>query len=260
MIALIAAMDVEVAGVRRLWKARPVPAPSGLASCWGGRTIDGVPFVVAVSGIGQARAAAVTQELIEHYHPQAIISFGVAGALAPGWQLLDVALCTEIRNSDGESLNSPDDLSRAAADALAESGYAWRPAVSVTVDYIAETPEAKLRLYQETSADVVEMESFAVAKAAAEADIPFLCIRSVSDLDEQHLPNFGAFMRDNRIILWRLGLHVLRHPRDVDPLWHFYHVTRAASKQMAAVLAGIARHLASTSLPAAGASKLKAGS
>jgi nucleoside phosphorylase len=241
-VLFLAAMDIEASALRRLWKAQPGPGVEG-ARCWSGRTLDGVPFVLAVSGIGQRRAFAASSKLIDRFQPQAVISFGVAGALAPGWQLLELALCTEVRNAQGERILGSAELVGAGTKALSESGYAWRPAVSVTVDYIAETPDAKLQLYRESSADIVEMESFAIGKAAAHANIPFLCLRSVSDLDEQELPNFSVFMRDNRVVLWRLALHLARHPRDVDPLWHFYNVTRESSKQMATVLPGIAKRL-----------------
>ena len=59
----------------------------------------------------------------------------------------------------------------------------------VSQDRVAVTPEEKRRLYEQTSGAIaVEMEAVTVRDNAAQWDVPFRCVRVVSDTAEETLP------------------------------------------------------------------------
>jgi hypothetical protein len=84
---------------------------------------------------------------------------------------------------------------RIAADAAWRSSVlaALRNRVSVAgctalqVTRPVTTSAGKLQLFQDTGAAAVDMESYAVASAAVQAGLPFLCIRAIADTSAQDL-------------------------------------------------------------------------
>lgn len=241
-------MEVEARSVRRAIRLEN-EGSAGHARWWGGKTAGGTRVVIATSGIGQAPAAAAANLLIETHGPHALVSFGVAGGLRGGFTLGEMALCSAVIGGSGQRIESSPGLMAIARSELESSGLPWQPAISLTVDRVVETPSAKLRLHEETGADVVEMESLAVGRVAQERGLEFLCLRSISDLDEQRLPDFSKFMHDNRIVPRRLAAHLARHPRQARPLLHFFQVTSRASKAFARLLPRIAESYAAGARP-----------
>jgi hypothetical protein len=75
----------------------------------------------------------------------------------------------------------------------------------VSIPRIAQTALAKKEL-RNTGALVAEMEAAAVARASEELNVPFYCIRAVSDLANEDFANdFNKFlMPDGRISAARL--------------------------------------------------------
>lgn len=240
MIVLLAAMEVEVRAVRRALSVKE-SGQDGRMRYWRGTTTDGTPVVLASSGIGQKSAATATTLLIDDFAPRAILNFGVAGGLRGGLNLGEVVVCRSVMDTAGGRHEGSKTLAALARRELEALRLSWREGVSVSVDRVIETPAAKAVLQHESGADIVEMESFAAARVAAAHDIPFLCLRSISDLDEEELPDFSTFMQDNRIVPRRLATYLARHPRQAPSLWHFFRVTAAASRTFALVLPRIAR-------------------
>ena len=87
---------------------------------------------------------------------------------------------------------APRVAARAGAEAIdlapVESLAAGRRLTITTVDRIVSTVAEKQRLAAETAADVVDMETWAVAREAIRAGLPCQCIRVVSDAATDSLP------------------------------------------------------------------------
>ncbi|PJK29110.1 hypothetical protein [Minwuia thermotolerans] len=144
----------------------------------------GAPAMVRCSGARAANAARGARELVEAGATR-LLSFGVAGGLAddarPG-DLLTPERVLDLRDGDW------------AADAewLAAVRAAWpegrRDAV-LGIDMAATTVGQKAFLGAAFPAAVaVDMESHHLARAAAEAGLPFLCVRAVADDRRSPLP------------------------------------------------------------------------
>lgn len=127
-----------------------------------------------------------------------ILSIGFCGALDPALRIGDIVVSGEV----------PKGL---------QASYVQGEVASV--DRVAFTAREKCDLRAATGAAVVEMESAAVARKAREWDVPFGCVRVVSDVAEDDLPlDFNRYRdADGRFDRTRIALAALGHPFTVLP-------------------------------------------
>ena len=164
-----------------------VVAPTG-RELGGLRPGDNRDCSAAVTGIGHEAAPTFTA-LLDAERPSAVLSLGFAGGLAPGLSTGALALCGAAR-AEGAAPIELDPYS--AADALRAAGIAAVSGALLTVDEPLLTPEAKQAAHAATSAVVVDMEGYALARIAGERDIPIVMLRAVLDAAEHGLPSFVA--------------------------------------------------------------------
>jgi adenosylhomocysteine nucleosidase len=155
----------------------------------------------------------------------ALVSFGIAGALAPG--LAPGTLLVPRRVvSDAAVIAVDDAWQRRLAQAL---GRANEDDLFGAAAMIA-MPAAKAALHRRTGAVAVDLESHIVAAAARRANKPFVVVRAVADSAAFALPPAVAVGLDaaGRAALGPVLRAVLRQPGQVPALaclaWH----TRAA--------------------------------
>jgi adenosylhomocysteine nucleosidase len=127
-----------------------------------------------------------------------ILSVGFCGALDPALQIGDIVVSGEVPKGLGASFVQGD---------------------VVSVDRVAFTAREKCDLRAATGAAVVEMESAAVAQKAREWDVPFGCVRVVSDAAGEDLPlDFNRYRdADGRFDRTRIALAALGRPFTVLP-------------------------------------------
>jgi len=111
--------------------------------------------------------ALVLSALKEKKNVDAMISIGLCGALDPALRVGDIVV------SGAAPIDSPAACVRGALH---------------SIDHVAVTALEKRTLRNATGAIAVDMEAAAVARKAAEWDVPFLCIRAVSDRAGDTLP------------------------------------------------------------------------
>lgn len=155
--------------------------------------IGGKEVVVGKCGIGKVNAAIGALTMIDTFHPSLIINSGVAGGTGSGnppLDILDVLMPSAIAYHDvwcgpgtvpGHAAGCPamfecplgDDVRAAigAKDGLLASG-------DIFVDD-RQVLDRILKLYPEASA--VDMESAAIAQVCHLKDVPFVCLRVISD-------------------------------------------------------------------------------
>jgi nucleoside phosphorylase len=88
----------------------------------------------------------------------------------------------------------------------------------LSIDHVVSTVAEKAELHR-TGADAVEMEAAAVAAKAAEWNIPFYCIRVITDTAVESFPLDFNRMRDSngRFSRARILVSALRRPGSVVP-------------------------------------------
>ena len=214
-IGLIAAMDEECRPL--LWRVQGVEKYRlGSFNAYQFQ-LAGHACVLVQSGIGLKRAGAATRALLAALHPQRLVSFGVAGAVKDGLNIGDVVSVTSTTlledGAAGQSarlaaLSEPARLAIAGAlrprRAQIFSGKAYTTRGSQLI--LADTPDSDYA--------VLEMETSAIAQAAAEANLPLLGLRGISDNPMYPLPIDPEMVMDENYHLQagKLLRTLIRHP------------------------------------------------
>jgi adenosylhomocysteine nucleosidase len=172
-IAIIAALPGELKpliGKNGDWR-RPQP------NVWTG-AISGHEAIAIAGGIGAAAAKRAVARVLSHGRPDALISYGWAGALTCALKPpAAYAISEVIDHGSGEHFAT-------------RSPQGTR---LVTLDHVAR-PGEKRALAEAHQAVLVDMEAAAVARLAAENGIPFYCFKGISDAYTDSLPDFGRFI------------------------------------------------------------------
>ncbi|WP_158815651.1 hypothetical protein [Methylocapsa sp. S129] len=142
-------------------------------------------------GAGRADRLAADLEIGIARGARRLLSFGVAGALAPQMSPGDLVVAEGVR--DGVRRLACDPIWRAAMiKGLAAFGRAMKTAVFQTdlvgVDAPVADPPAKAALMIATGAWAVDMESAVVARAAERHGLPFAVLRAIADPAHRPLP------------------------------------------------------------------------
>jgi adenosylhomocysteine nucleosidase len=176
-IAIIAAMEREIAPLVRGWQRSTLPSGETNFTCF---ERDGA--VAAVSGIGCKNAEIVARAIVDRYRPALLISAGLAGAL--------------IRSLKVGSVFTPNVVVDAADGAeyrCAADGNHVNGGVLVSATEIAGTA-AKRQLVNRFHGLVVDMEAAGVAKVAQQEQIGFRCVKAISDEADFAMPPMGKFL------------------------------------------------------------------
>ncbi len=137
---------------------------------------DGRPFFVLKSGVGPEFATSSLQEVLRRAGVSHVVSTGTAGALRDGLRIGETIQVREYVDADGGLLlKSPEGC----------SSYFTTAARLVTSARPVEKTWERLALRERTGADVVDMESTALMHVSREAGLPFVCVRTISDVPEE---------------------------------------------------------------------------
>jgi hopanoid-associated phosphorylase len=139
--------------------------------------------LVACAASDPARAERLAQDLAGQ-GASALLSFGIAGGLEPKLATGSLVIGTAVATSAAAYACDPDLAARLAAVLPdAAKGAVWGG------DIIVDTAAAKARLHRDNGAIIVDLESAAVARAAAGAGLPFGVLRAVADPAVHGLPS-----------------------------------------------------------------------
>jgi len=204
-IGIIGAMESEVAGLTARLENAVTHRYAGRTFVQG--TLAGRPAVVVQSGIGKVAAAVTAQLLIDKFEVDCLINTGMAGGLDSRLAVKDLVVGTAALQHDFDLTafgHAPgyitgEDDSRAtlfAADnrlvTLAlEAAAQVLPADSKAItgiiasgDIFVDDSALKQRIIARHGAAAAEMEGAAIAQTATDNGVPFLILRTVSDLAE----------------------------------------------------------------------------
>ncbi|HLB80849.1 MAG TPA: hypothetical protein VJJ77_10120 [Dongiaceae bacterium] len=153
---------------------------TGLAAeaAWARRAV-GPAALVACAGGDAARARAAARGLLEA-GAGALLSFGLAGGLDPAQPSGRLVLAETVIDAGSGRRFATDAPWRDRLAAAARGADAVLAALAGSNDPVLSIA-AKRALFAATGAAAVDMESHAVAAAAAAAGVPFLALRAIAD-------------------------------------------------------------------------------
>jgi len=182
----------------------------------------GEAAILAANGPGPklaARAAAVAREKVEL---TGLVSTGFCGGLDAALQPCDIFVASEVAGPD---LRFPAKTPAFDGSAGIKSG------VLLSVDRVASDAQEKSEL-RRSGAAAVEMEAAGVASKAMEWNIPFFCVRVVTDTADESLPLDFNRLRDEegRFSRSRIIGAALRRPAVFPGLMRLDSRTKKAAR------------------------------
>jgi len=195
----------------------------------------GVEVHLIKTGIGPSAAAAAAQAVLSEMVLDAVVSTGYAGALGAAG-IGDVILGTEIlkwTTDHAQTCFSSDPALLANARQAADlARVPWLTGAVVTVENVIWRAEEKQALGKASGAVAVDMESAAIAQAAAAVGVPFILVRAVSDRAEENLPmDFNLWLTGGGRL--RAFAQLVRHPSILRALFQMKRQVEQGSQNLA---------------------------
>ena len=205
-IGIIGAMDSEVDNLIARMADTAVTEYAGRRFVTG--TLAGKDVVVVQSGIGKVAAAITAQMLIDRFGVCALLNTGMAGGLDPRLAVKDLVISTDALQHDFDltafghargyiggggdhtvptRFMADTDLLHKAMDAAAQVLPAGSKAITGSIasgDIFVDDSTLKASLRDNFGAAAAEMEGAAIAQTAVANGIPFIILRTISDLAE----------------------------------------------------------------------------
>ena len=194
-------------------------------------------WVAGCGGIGNEAAQATAKVLIDDYRVSTLMSCGLSGGLTSHMKLAQTFVAGRVID--------------------ATSGKEWSNAAgAVTLVSVPSILGARQKgeLASKFSAQAVDMEAAAVAEVAAQAGVPFVALKSISDELDFPMPPLERFVKDNgSLAVPHLFLFLMFRP------WHWPAVIALArnSRRASLALTQVLRHQIDKQLEAASALESK---
>jgi len=203
-------------------------------SCTMGQ-LDGRTVLVALVGMGTERARQNTHTIFQYFRPKALILAGYGGALVPQLKVGQVLISNNYSSEEVQSF------------LRLLSGFDF--ASFSTVDEVIGTPVRREWQARKSQAQVVDMETAAVAEVAKARAISFTALRVISDDYQQVLPT-GALAAGfdpvrGRATPFRLLGYLAIHPGEIKPFKNFVVGLSLARKNLTTFLRDLNNELPS---------------
>ncbi|MGP0065554.1 MAG: nucleoside phosphorylase [Isosphaeraceae bacterium] len=229
-VGIVAALSLEIGnlidGLKRVRKYHAASLSIIEGEC------NGKIVAIAVAGPGRPAARRATELLIAGHRPSWIISAGFAGALNPSLNRNDLALPDEIVDLEGGRfpIDRPESLGTSIRHLTGRL---------LTVDRLILGSAEKGELHDTARADLVDMESSAVAAVCGETRIRFLSMRVISDDARTDLPPEVASLLI-RSGSYRIGAAVRaiwNRPSSLKDFWTLHERALEAADRLAMFVA-----------------------
>jgi adenosylhomocysteine nucleosidase len=219
LLAFVAAEAREFSGLlRRAERVNKLDWPVDFARrVW----LNGRAAVLVANGPGPKLAAEAVEIAKGHEELTGLVSTGFCGALDPALKACDIFVATEILSPPnphyvGQAILPAAGIPAGLDHAGSKAGGRQKclPHKLLSIDRVASTVAEKRELYATTGAAAIEMEAAAVAEKAKEYNLPFYCIRVVTDTATESFPLDFNRMRDanGRFSRTKIVAAALRRP------------------------------------------------
>ena len=233
---IIGAMEPEVAILKAKLSNGKTTEHAGYTFYHG--TLDGSEVVIVQSGIGKVAAALATALLIDHFQVDYVVNTGSAGGFDASLKVGDIVVSSEVRYHDVDVTAFGYEVGQLPANPAA---YIPHPQlVEAANSGIAKlNPEQAIRAIsgQITTGDTfmtkeddiakaranfpqmaaVEMEGAAIAQACLQFKVPFVIIRSLSDIAGKESPqSFEEYLETASVNSSQLVLNMLAELKGVQ--------------------------------------------
>lgn len=212
---------------------------------WGGADVHfaalgGADVAVLLTGVGPRAAKLAVSKIAwgESGTIECCVSSGLAGALRPEYSIAQVLAAREVASEALRGAGGAVSVVASSASLLSfvpDSG-----GIVVNRFYSADRAisKAEEKKHLGKSADAVEMEGFEILSAAAEAGIPAVAIRAISDEAGEDLPldMNQVFSGEGQLSIPRVVGQLARHPQSLPGLMKLGQQSKKAAESLAQFL------------------------
>ena len=206
MIGLIAAMPQEIDAITARMENLSTDKVADVEFRTG--TLGNEKLVIALSGVGKVHAAIAATLMCQLYQPECLISIGVAGGLRDEQEVGDLVISNEAIQADFDTsfIDGPEGIGKVfktdaglidrAEKAAEKHGIPYRVGAVATQDLFMAHPDDYAKLMKNfPQAACSEMEGGAVAQVADAFELPFVILRTLSDVvvHEDNPVEFSTF-------------------------------------------------------------------
>jgi len=146
-------------------------------------------IMLAITGIGIHNAEDTVKSVLDVLNADFLLSIGFAGALSEGVRIGDLVAATSVSLVSGNSMKETvlisDErglLNRVGGNVAARAGSFF------TLEKLMEKKAVRHFVPGDAAYPVCEMETFPLAVIALERQMPFLAVRSITDLADEEIP------------------------------------------------------------------------
>lgn len=178
--------------------------------------INDVECILVISGVGKVNAARTTQILIDNYGVDAIINIGVAGGVDNSLNVGDIIIGEKLVQHDfditafnhekgyipnvGVFINSDDYLVNLSCNILNEEKITYHRGIIASGDIFCTEESMSMKIAHKFNALCVEMEGASIAQVCFLSHIPFLVIRSISDIpNNNNVVTYEEFLESSSV-------------------------------------------------------------
>jgi adenosylhomocysteine nucleosidase len=239
-VLILGAFAQEIDGLRRQLEIEEVITERNYDLYRG--TYENTDILLVRTGMGRERVENATESILKNYPVTAIVSLGFAGGLNPESEIGDVVLCSTLYYANGsdqtdpmpESYASDASLISLASGCLEDMEANCYIGSSVAVLELDCDLQEQQELAETFNADVIEMESYWVARIASARGIPFIAIRSISDRGNDVQP-FDQILSSDGELLWKEAVVCFTiHPHYLLKVFNLYMQVRVAHRNLTA--------------------------
>ena len=228
---IIGAMEPEVAILKAKLTHGETSTHAGYTFYQG--QLDGNDVVIVQSGIGKVAAALATAILIDKFQPDYVVNTGSAGGFDPSLKVGDIVVSSEVRYHDVDVTAFGYEIGQLPANpaayiphqtlvSAAQQGIASLDNINAMIGLITTGDTfmtkaddiAKARANFPTMA-AVEMEGAAIAHTCHQFSVPFVIIRSLSDIAGAESPtSFDEYLETASVNSSELVINMLNALKD----------------------------------------------
>jgi adenosylhomocysteine nucleosidase len=195
------------------------------ALCWAGWCGTSPSILVLQTGVGVERMRTALEWLFLHEpQPDFLVQAGFAGALHESMPVGKILAATEIVDTGGRNWQVP---------SVPAGHAAVTPGRLVTVPRLVGEPAEKATLARKHDALAIDMESAAFADVCTQHQLPFACVRAISDDVHTALsPRLVKLLSGASVSWWRFALAIVSGPRLIGECMRLARDTRLASEKL----------------------------
>jgi hopanoid-associated phosphorylase len=198
-------------------------------------------LIAQASGGIAAQTTAIAESLLRD-GAEALISFGLAGALAPALAPGALLVPRAVIDETGARYAVDTEWRMRMIDGLRGAGLWLEERDVLGAREAAASLARKAEFHRATGAVAIDLESHLVAQAAARAGRPFLMLRAIADSATQALPDAAVhgLAPNGKPALGRVLRSVARDPRQIPALIKLAVDTRRALDALGLALRAVA--------------------